>query len=157
MPTNIIESSQELSDKDFFCLIIILLQSLVICNYNLVTSTWVCSIWILSSVGGYHPAPLGALVILKRPHFVTPVHKFCYFMTRCNGSIIDDHISANHSWHCLNKKTLYPDILFILKIRRSWYSKGIAILVRRLTYTELGPSLRLVGDVTVDRTMHYGN
>ena len=61
MPTNIIESSQELSDKDFFCLIIILLQSLVICNYNLVTSTWVCSIRILSSVGVYYPAPLALL------------------------------------------------------------------------------------------------
>ena len=65
MPTNIIESSQELSDKDFFCLIIILLQSLVICNYNLVTSTWVCSIRILSSVGGYYPAPLALLLYLK--------------------------------------------------------------------------------------------
>ena len=66
MPTNIIESSQELSDKDFFCLIIILLQSLVICNYNLVTSTWVCSIRILSSVGVYYPAPL-ALLFLQVP------------------------------------------------------------------------------------------
>ena len=62
MPTNIIESSQELSDKDFFCLIIILLQSLVICNYNLVTSTWVYSIRILSSVGVYYPAPLALLL-----------------------------------------------------------------------------------------------
>ena len=61
MPTNIIESSQELSDKDFFCLIIILLQFLVIYNYNLATSTWVCSIRILSSVGGYYPAPLALL------------------------------------------------------------------------------------------------
>ena len=61
MPTNIIESSQEIPDKDFFCLIIILLQSLVICNYNLVTSTWVCSIRILSSVGVYYPAPLALL------------------------------------------------------------------------------------------------
>ena len=61
MPTNIIESSQEFSDKDFFCVIIILLQSLVIYNYNLVTSTWMCSIRILSSVGGYYPAPLALL------------------------------------------------------------------------------------------------
>ena len=62
MPTNIIESSQELSDNDFFCLISILLQSLVMYNYNLVTSTWVCSIPILSSVGGYYPAPLALLL-----------------------------------------------------------------------------------------------
>ena len=68
MPTNIIESSQELSDKDFFCLIIILLQSLVIYNYNLVTSTWVCSIRILSSVGGYYPAPLALLLVFAARH-----------------------------------------------------------------------------------------
>ena len=36
-------------------------QSLVICNYNLVTSTWVCSKRILSSVGVYYPAPLALL------------------------------------------------------------------------------------------------
>ena len=68
MPTNIIESSHELSDKDFFCLIIILLQSLVIYNYNLVTSTWVCSKRILSSVGGYYPAPLALLLVFAASH-----------------------------------------------------------------------------------------
>ena len=77
MPTNIIESSHELSDKDFFCWIIILLQSLVIYNYNLVTSTWVCSIRILSSVGGYYPAPLALLLL-----FSTAIHAVIYDMLR---------------------------------------------------------------------------
>ena len=79
-PTNIIESSQELSDKDFFCLIIILLQSLVICNYNLVTSTWVCSIRILSSVGVYYPAPLALLLLYDFTSYLDPSH-LAYFGT----------------------------------------------------------------------------
>ena len=83
MPTNIIESSQELSDKDFFCLISILLQSLVIYNYNLVTSTWVCSIPILSSVGGIYPAPLALLFYLR------VVKHFCFVFCQFSISLLN--------------------------------------------------------------------
>ena len=82
MPTNIIESSQELSDKDFFCLIIILLQSLVICNYNLVTSTWMCSIRILSSVGGYSPAPLALLLVFAARRILLPSGQLWFVPSR---------------------------------------------------------------------------
>ena len=82
MPTNIIESSQELSDKDFFCLIIILLQYLAIYNYNLVTSTWVCSIRILSSVGGYYPAPLALLLVFAARRILLPSGQLWFVPSR---------------------------------------------------------------------------